>query len=98
MELEEVKQNLHGLMSLRIRTERCALLLVILRPFVTVTKHYLGHSINAPTGRWQKNKDVHWYSRREQQKEDGEREEEIRKIKELEANALSAALYVPNFD
>ncbi len=97
MELEEVKQNLHGLMSLRIRTERCALLLVIRRPFVTVTKHYLGHSINAPTGRWQKNKDVHWYSRREQQK-DGEREEEIRKIKELEANALSAALYVPDFE
>jgi len=53
--------------------------------------HYC-HSINAPTGRWQKNKDVHWYSRREEQKEDGEREEEIRKIKELEANALSAAL------
>jgi hypothetical protein len=26
---------------------------------------------------------------------DAEREEEIRKIKELEANALSAALYVP---
>lgn len=95
MELEEVKQNLHGLMSLRIRTERCALLPVILSPFVTVTKHYLGHSINAPTGRWQKNKDVHWYSR-EQQK-NGEREEEIRKIRELEANALSAALYVPRF-
>ncbi|KAI0686741.1 kinase phosphorylation protein-domain-containing protein [Cytidiella melzeri] len=26
-------------------------------------ENYLGHSINAPTGRWQKNKDVHWYSR-----------------------------------
>lgn len=61
-----------------------------------VTKHYLGHSINAPTGRWQRAKDVHWYSRRRQMT-DAEREEEIRKIKELEANALSAALYVPIF-
>ncbi|KAF8740959.1 hypothetical protein AX14_006436 [Amanita brunnescens Koide BX004] len=54
-------------------------------------EHYLGHSINAPTGRWQKNKDVHWYSR-SRQMTDAEMEEEIRKIKELEANALSAAL------
>lgn len=59
-----------------------------------VTQHYLGHSINAPTGRWQRSRDVHWYSRRRQMT-DAEREEEIRKIKELEANALSAALYVP---
>ncbi|KAF8636807.1 hypothetical protein AX17_003245 [Amanita inopinata Kibby_2008] len=54
-------------------------------------EHYLGHSINAPTGRWQKNKDVHWYSR-EVKLTDNERAEEIRRIKELEANALAAAL------
>ncbi|KIK46764.1 hypothetical protein CY34DRAFT_369351 [Suillus luteus UH-Slu-Lm8-n1] len=53
-------------------------------------ENYLGHSINAPTGRWQKNKDVHWYNR--DNKDDAEKEEEIRKIKEAEAEALSAAL------
>jgi len=54
-------------------------------------ENYLGHSINAPTGRWQKNKDVHWYSRDKGETED-ERREELRKIKEAEAEALSTAL------
>ncbi|KAM6504392.1 Kinase phosphorylation domain containing protein [Amanita muscaria] len=56
-------------------------------------EHYLGHSINAPTGRWQKNKDIHWYSRDQQSLLDG-RDEEIRQVKELEANALAVALCV----
>ncbi|KAF9533724.1 kinase phosphorylation domain-containing protein [Crepidotus variabilis] len=56
-------------------------------------EHYLGHSINAPTGRWQKNKDVHWYNR-DANGTDAERDEEIRKVKELEAQALAAVLYV----
>jgi hypothetical protein len=50
----------------------------------------LGHSINAPTGRWQKNKDIHWYNR--DKGTDAERDEEIRKVKEAEAEALAAAL------
>lgn len=53
----------------------------------------MGHSINAPTGRWQKNKDIHWYQRDKQSTEE-ELAEEIRKLKEAEAEALSAALYV----
>ena len=56
-------------------------------------QNYLGHSINAPTGRWQKNKDVHWYVRDEDETA-SERQEELRKIKEAEAEALAAALYV----
>lgn len=56
-------------------------------------QNYLGHSINAPTGRWQKNKDVHWYNRDKEQAE-ADRLEEIRKIKEAEAEALAAALFV----
>ncbi|KAL9714281.1 hypothetical protein Ac2012v2_002594 [Leucoagaricus gongylophorus] len=54
-------------------------------------EHYLGHSINAPTGRWQKNKDVHWYSRDKNNTED-EKALEIKRIKQLEADALAVAL------
>jgi hypothetical protein len=56
-------------------------------------EHYLGHSINAPTGRWQKNKDVHWYNR-EKKQTDEEKQLEIAKIKEAEREAMSVALYV----
>jgi len=54
-------------------------------------EHYLGHSINAPTGRWQKNKDVHWYNRDSKDGE-AERQAEIRRIKEAEEDALAVAL------
>ncbi|KAH0828033.1 kinase phosphorylation protein-domain-containing protein [Lanmaoa asiatica] len=56
-------------------------------------EHYLGHSINAPTGRWQKNKDIHWYNR-DKTASEAERQEEIRKVKEAEAEALSIALLI----
>jgi hypothetical protein len=60
-------------------------------PALTPAQHYLGHSVNAPTGRWQKNKDVHWYNRDKQDTEE-ERNEERRHIQQLEADALAVAL------
>ncbi|ORX36574.1 kinase phosphorylation protein-domain-containing protein [Kockovaella imperatae] len=63
-------------------------------------ENYLGHSIQAPVGRWQNHKDIHWYNR-----EDGPssseaaaqaKREEIRKLKEAEEEALAVALgYAP---
>jgi len=54
-------------------------------------ENYLGHSINAPTGRWQKNKDVHWYNR-DLDGGEAERLAEIKRVKEAEADALAVAL------
>ncbi|GAA99531.1 uncharacterized protein L969DRAFT_86794 [Mixia osmundae IAM 14324] len=54
-------------------------------------ENYLGHSVNAPAGRWQKNKDVHWYNR-DKATTQAERDEEIRQVKQAEEDALAAAL------
>ena len=57
-------------------------------------ENYLGHSINAPVGRWQKNKDINWYQRDEASNEEAARLEEIRKLKAMEEEAFSLALFV----
>lgn len=89
---EVVKASSNGPTSPQTRTERYMDITQYSRNFHQITQHYLGHSINAPTGRWQKNKDVHWYNRDHAQTQ-AERDEEIRKVKEAEAEALSVALY-----
>ncbi|KAL1970281.1 hypothetical protein VTN77DRAFT_5441 [Rasamsonia byssochlamydoides] len=65
-------------------------------------ENYLGHSIMAPVGRWQKGRDLHWYAKTKQEDDAKaadqarkEREEEIRRIKEAEQEAMARALGLP---
>lgn len=66
-------------------------------------EYYLGHSLNAPVGRWQQGKDLTWYNKDRGDAEEAERQrrEELKRIKEAEEDALSQALYAtdcsPNF-
>lgn len=64
---------------------------------VKVDKHrenYIGHSLKAPVGRWQKGKDLHWYARDKKSDSSNSEaiKEEIRKIKEEEEQAMREAL------
>ena len=56
--------------------------------------------MNAPQGRWQKNKDIHWYSRGEAQSADdaaAQKRAEMQRLKDAEEEALSVALgFAPN--
>lgn len=56
---------------------------------------YIGHSVMAPTGRWQKGRDLQWYNKPSATTADErarEREEELRRVKEAEEEALAEAL------
>lgn len=89
------RQSSNGQTCLPTRTARCVPVLAFATRKLAhwFIQNYLGHSINAPTGRWQKNKDIHWYNR-DLHGTQAERDEEIRKIKEAEAEAMSVALCV----
>ncbi|KXS20811.1 hypothetical protein M427DRAFT_131011 [Gonapodya prolifera JEL478] len=59
-------------------------------------ENYLGHSLLAPVGRWQRNRDLTWYAKEESSTAVMTRSQieadELRKFKEAEAEALAEAL------
>ncbi|KAI8822951.1 kinase phosphorylation protein-domain-containing protein [Fimicolochytrium jonesii] len=59
-------------------------------------ENYLGHSLNAPVGRWQKNKDLTWYAKEEGDVNPANSDEalaaELAEIKRNETEALAEAL------
>ncbi|QSL65483.1 hypothetical protein MERGE_002795 [Pneumocystis wakefieldiae] len=58
-------------------------------------ENYLGHSLRAPVGRWQKGRDLTWYTKDKKEAPAASlssRDEEIRLIKQAEKEALAEAL------
>ncbi|KAI9832541.1 MAG: hypothetical protein M1819_004331 [Sarea resinae] len=62
-------------------------------------ENYLGHSLMAPVGRWQKNRDLSWYAKGDSDpaatSEADKRAAELKRVKEAEAEALARALGLP---
>ncbi|KAF2183817.1 hypothetical protein K469DRAFT_581761 [Zopfia rhizophila CBS 207.26] len=61
-------------------------------------ENYLGHSLMAPVGRWQKGRDLNWYAKGDdpdQQSAADKLAEEKRRVKEAEEDAMLAAMGLP---
>ncbi|CAI7573470.1 unnamed protein product [Penicillium bialowiezense] len=60
-------------------------------------ENYLGHSVMAPVGRWQQNRDLGWYAKGEEGEEERLRQEreELQRVKDAEEEAMAVALGLP---
>lgn len=53
---------------------------------------YLGHSVKASTGRWQKGKDILWYTREKKGDQEQQLADELKAIKEKEEDLMAEAM------